>query len=142
MIRAPSTVAFVLLSAVVVGPALTVGQPSAPAPVTGEWLLIESVGEYQRAPVHTDPIEAEVIAGRWTPPQAGDTVLASDGRAHTWTAAQPADDGWLRHDALNGGYACWTIELDQPGTMILDAAGHSLVYVNGEIRAGDTYSTG
>jgi len=142
MIRAPSTVAFVLLSAVVVGPALTVGQPSAPAPVTGEWLLIESVGEYQRAPVHTDPIEAEVIAGRWTPPQAGDTVLASDGRARTWTAAQPADDGWLRHEALNGGYACWTVALDQPGTMILDAAGHGLVYVNGEIGAGDTYSTG
>ncbi len=57
---------------------LTAGQsqPSEPVKeiVLRDWLVIEPVGRYGRSAVHTDAIEAEIVAGRWSPPRAGDTV--------------------------------------------------------------------
>ncbi len=107
-----------------------------------EWLVLPAAGKGGRVPVHTDAVEAEIVAGRWTAPQAGDEVRAPDGTVHKWEAAAPGKDGGLRHKALEGGYACWTVTADEDKTMILAAAGHSLVYVNGEPRVGDPYSTG
>ncbi len=107
----------------------------------GKWLVIERVGTGGRAPVHTDAIEAEIVAGRWSAPRAGDTVRVSDEVVKTWQEATPDDKGLLEHHALRGGYACWTVEADAERVMLLDAAGHSMVYVNGVPRAGDPYST-
>jgi dienelactone hydrolase len=104
--------------------------------LTGRWLVIGPVGRHGRAPVHTDPIEAAVVAGRWTAPQAGDKV-----GEQVWQEALPDDNGWLRHDALRRGYACMTVEADVDRVMILEPAGHSMVYVNGVPRVGDPYKT-
>jgi len=119
----------------------TVGRQPAPAgPV--RWLVLDRVGQYGRAPVHTDPLEADIIAGRWNVPQPGDPVIALDGSVRRWQEATPAADGWLQHEALQGGYACMLIEADAERVMLLDAAGHGLVYVNGVPRAGDPYGAG
>ena len=107
-----------------------------------QWLVIERVGRGGRAPIHTDAIEAELVAGRWSPPKAGDTVRVSEEAEHTWQEAAPDENGWIRHDALRGGYACLTVESYDERVMLLDAAGHSMVYANGEPRVGDTYSAG
>lgn len=109
--------------------------------LTGQWLVLERVGRYGRAPVHTDALEAEIVAGRWKPPQAGDQVRVSEDTVRTWEAATPGDHGWVHHKALDGGYACLTITMDRQRVMLLEPAGHSMVYVNGEPRAGDPYST-
>jgi dienelactone hydrolase len=116
--------------------------PQAGLGLGGQWLLIERVGTRGRVPVHTDPIEAEIVAGRWSAPQAGDTVRVSDEVVKTWQEATPDEEGWLKHEALRGGYACWTVPAESERVMLLDAAGHSMVYVNGVPRAGDPYSTG
>ena len=114
----------------------------AEALAVGDWLVLSPVGKGGRVPVHTDAVEAEIVAGRWTVPQAGDEVRAPDGAVRKWEAAEPGEDGWLRHEVLQGGYACWTVAADADKTLILDAAGHNMVYVNGEPRVGDPYSTG
>jgi pimeloyl-ACP methyl ester carboxylesterase len=40
------------------------------------------------------------------------------------------------------GYAFIQVHADEPEIKILEASGHNLVYVNGELRAGDPYSNG
>jgi pimeloyl-ACP methyl ester carboxylesterase len=116
-------------------------QPEGNVPA-GSWLVIEPVGRGGRVPVHTDALEAQIVAGRWSPPKAGDTVRVSEEVECTWQQVTPDEKGWVQHDALRGGYACLTVESDAERVMLLDAAGHSMVYANGRARAGDPYSTG
>ncbi|MDY7109634.1 MAG: prolyl oligopeptidase family serine peptidase [Planctomycetota bacterium] len=125
-------------------------RPAAPAesePAPDEYtmreaLVIGSVGKYGRRPIHTDAIEAQLVAGTWTAPAAGDVVTLPDGSTETWAEAALGEDGWLKHKALRGGYACWSIDSPQRRVMILDAAGHRMVYVNGTPRGGDVYGNG
>ena len=100
------------------------------------------MGRFRRSAVHTDAVEARIVAGIWTTPGAGDTVVLPDGTERTWTEATAGDDGWLTHEAFRGGYASWTVRFESDRVMILHARGHSMVYVNGEPRAGDPYNYG
>lgn len=106
-----------------------------------DYLVIEPVGRGGRSPVHTDAIEATIVDGSWRTPQAGDAVRV--GRIpRIWQSASAGEDGWLAADALRGGYALATIDRDVAGPAILEARGHSMVYVNGAPRPGDPYANG
>lgn len=120
------------------GPALGAGD-SLPL---HEFLVLGAVGRYGRSAVHTDAVEALIVAGRWTAPRAGDTVTLPDGSSRSWERATAGPDGWLNHRALRGGYAWTQVESEAPRPMLLEATGHNLVYVNGEPRMGDPYQTG
>jgi dienelactone hydrolase len=109
--------------------------------VLGDCLVLPPVGVSGRSAVHRDAVEAEIVAGRWKAPRAGDKVTLPDGRDRAWEAAR-AKDGALDHTALRGGYLYWKVEADADRVMLLEAAGHSMVYVNGEPRAGDPYQYG
>src|SRR5262249_12914406 len=50
--------------------------------------------------------------------------------------------GSFAHTALRGGYAYFAVPADEEQVVILEASGHGMVYVNGEPRVGDPYSTG
>jgi predicted esterase len=95
-----------------------------------------------RSAVHRDPLEAQIVAGKWTPPRAGDKVLLPDGSGRTWETLKAGDDGTFRHASLNGGYAYLAVPADRDQVMILEASSDALVYVNGEPRAGDFYQHG
>ena len=110
--------------------------------VVRDWLVIEPVGRYRRSAIHVDAIEAEIVAGRWSTPRAGQTVTSADGTVCTWQTAAAEEDGRLKHEALRRGYAFTTVDLDTGRIMLLEASGHSVVYVNGELRTGDPYRTG
>jgi pimeloyl-ACP methyl ester carboxylesterase len=116
--------------------------PEHTEPRNWDWLVIEPVGRGGRVPIHTDAIEAEIVAGRWSPPNAGDNVCVSAEVERTWQEVTPGEKGWIKHKALRGGYACLSVESDDERIMLLDASGHEMVYVNGEPRVGDTYGTG
>ena len=106
-----------------------------------DYLVIEPVGRGGRSPVHTDAIEATIVDGSWRTPEPGDAVRV--GRVpRIWQSASAGEDGWLTDDALRGGYAVATIERDAAGPAILEARGHSMVYVNGAPRPGDPYANG
>lgn len=107
-----------------------------------EALVIGRVGRYGRRPIHLDAVEGRLVAGAWTAPQAGDAVTLPDGSTQTWVEAAAGENGWIEHGALRGGYACWSIDSPQRRVMILDAAGHRMVYVNGTPRGGDVYGNG
>jgi poly(3-hydroxybutyrate) depolymerase len=108
-----------------------------------ECLVLPPVGRGGRFPLRTDPVEAALVAGAWTPPKAGDEVKRADGSVAKWSPLAADKDGVFSAQALAGGYAHVTVRVDAERVMILDAQGHSEVTVNGaEPRGGDPYSAG
>jgi pimeloyl-ACP methyl ester carboxylesterase len=107
-----------------------------------EGLVIPPVGRYGRSPVHADALESQIVAGKWAPPKAGDTVKLPDGSMRRWESAQAAKDGAITHQALAGGYAFFAVPSDEKRVMLLEASGHVTVYVNGEPHTGDLYQHG
>jgi hypothetical protein len=82
------------------------------------------------------------VNGNWRAPKAGEAVASPDGSTQTWTNSVANADGWFEGPAMRGGHAFVTYESAAPRIMILEAAGHNSVYVNGEPRAGDLYQYG
>src|SRR5262245_34812504 len=120
------------------------GAATAPAAeiVIRDFLVIEAVGKAGRSPIHTDAIEARIVAGERIEAREGDSVPMPDGSSKTWQVAKAGMDGTLEHAALRGGYAFARVDVDTDDVWLLEAAGHNLVYVNGELRTGDPYSLG
>lgn len=86
----------------------------------------------------TDPVRAAVQSGKWLPPKAGDKV--SGERERTWTAVKMKNGSPDSPTAT--GYVYAAIESADDRVAILEAAGHGMVFVNGEPRMGDIYRTG
>ena len=110
--------------------------------VLRDGLALPPVGRYGRGPVHTDALEALIVAGNWRYPKEGDGVALPDGGTAKWAPLHANKDGGFSGPALRGGYAAFQVESSKPGVRLLEAAGHNMVYVNGEPRVGDVYSTG
>jgi predicted esterase len=107
-----------------------------------EGLVIPSVGSFGRSPIHPDALEALRVAGTWTPPRAGELVKLPDGSARKWEAITANKDGAFTQPALRGGYAYFAVPAEEAGVMLLEAGGHTMVYVNGLPRGGDPYDYG
>lgn len=117
--------------------------PQAPAAILpGECLVLAPVFRGTRSFVFTDPVEYQYAKGTLKPPEAGDAVTGPDGKEVKWEAVQGNDKGEVRHASLSGGYLWWTVKSEAEQTRVLVAQGHIGVYVNGEPRFGDPYSTG
>ncbi|MBI1840963.1 MAG: prolyl oligopeptidase family serine peptidase [Verrucomicrobia bacterium] len=118
--------------------------PAAGAPeiVLRDGLVLPAGGRAGRSAFRVDPIEARIIQGDWAPPRAGDSVHWGATVDKTWTAAQANADGWFTNSALRGGYAHLSHTAASNEIVLLLAAGHSMVYVNGEPHAGDVYEYG
>ncbi len=117
------------------------GEP-AESLLPGECLVLPPVGRYGRTPVHADALEERLVAGRWTTPRAGEEVALPGAKSLKWEPLKAGANGTFAHSALRGGYACFTVVSEGDRVALLEAAGHGMVYVNGEPRAGDPYQTG
>ncbi len=115
---------------------LSVSQPV----VLRDALVIKSLGRAGRSAVHTDALESQIIHGQWQRPAAGEGVIATDGREEVWELARADKEGWFEGSALHGGYLYWPLNSTNQQVALLEAAGHNLAYVNGEIRVGDPYA--
>ncbi len=112
--------------------------PVAPA----ECLVLAPVGQYGRAPVYRDLLQAQIVAGQWKAPHAGDAITLPNGSVRKWEVLKTNKDGVFTHAALRGGYAYLAVPAEKDCVVILEAAGHGMVYVNGTPRPGDPYQTG
>jgi pimeloyl-ACP methyl ester carboxylesterase len=104
--------------------------------------LAISTARARRAAVDIDPIAAQVLTGKWAMPRPGDSVTFPGGQAKKWEPVKTGADGWFSGGALRGGYLATSFAAQEASVMMLEAAGHGMVYVDGEPRAGDLYSTG
>lgn len=121
---------------------LTPAQPEQDSIALTEALIIAPVGQYGRAPLHLDAIEAAMLDGTWQPPTDGATMHSVDGTERTWKLMQADENGWFNERELRGGYAFWNVTQPHDTIMILTAQGPSATNVNGEWRVGDVYQTG
>jgi poly(3-hydroxybutyrate) depolymerase len=87
----------------------------------------------RRSAVHVDPVEHLLITGKWKAP--------TDGK-EGWTKASANAQAEFRGGPIAGGYLYTTVDVPNAKVMLLEASGHTLVYVNGVPRAGDPYSYG
>lgn len=111
--------------------------------VLREALVLDPVGRAGRNTLFTDALEADLVAGRWRPPQAGDTVKsARDSTELIWTHATANSEGWFTNRAMRGGWAYFPLPVPESRVILLNAAGHAMAYLNGEPRAGDIYGYG
>ncbi|MCC6444533.1 MAG: prolyl oligopeptidase family serine peptidase [Armatimonadetes bacterium] len=105
-------------------------------------LVIRPVGYHGRVALHSDALEAQMVAGRWAAPKAGDALALPDGATRAWEEAEAGRDGWFESRALQGGYAYLSLESSIRRVALLEALGHNMAYVNGEPRGGDMYAYG
>jgi pimeloyl-ACP methyl ester carboxylesterase len=107
-----------------------------------EGLALPAVGRQGRTPIHQDALAAEMVAGTWTRPKVGAVIKLPGGETRKWQTIKADKGGNFSGSALAGGYVYFAVPSVRDQVMILEAAGHSTVYVNGEPRAGDPYSHG
>lgn len=99
-------------------------------------------GRMARVPFRIDPVEARIVQGTWNLPRAGDVLALPGGTNGVWETVAAKADGDFEHPALRGGYVSVPFFSDRERILLLQAAGHQMVYVNGEPRAGDIYRNG
>lgn len=95
-----------------------------------------------RRSIQTDEVQHILNSTPAASFRAGDSLTLTDGSKVTWTEITANPQGQFRHSHLSGGWAFAEVSSDREKVMILEAAGHSAVYVNGEPRGGDPYSYG
>src|SRR3954471_24560989 len=137
----------VTLVVAVVSAMLTCAAPAQTRPgdiLTDHCLVISPIGAGGRSPTFTDPIEAQIVAGTFKVPKESDELPRTDrpGAPLVWKKLTAKEPGVFEGDSLGRGYAFVEVDCDSERVMILHAQGHSMVYVNGEPRAGDPYSYG
>ncbi len=139
-VRIASAIGITLLTATHVPAAETSAGPSE-IPLK-DVLVIRSVSRPTRSVVHVDAVEARLVSGQWQAPRPGDTLPIPSAAEQRWETATANEQGVLSGSAARGGYVYWPVPSDRDQIMLLQAAGSSCVYVNGEIRAGDSYGHG
>ncbi|MBS1723189.1 MAG: prolyl oligopeptidase family serine peptidase [Armatimonadetes bacterium] len=105
-------------------------------------LVVGPVAQGGRTPCPVDPIAYQMVTGDFKAPTQGDKLLLPSGTERTWKPAKAGADGWVSDGAFSGGYAFASFKSASERVAILEAAGHTMVYVNGEPRGGDPYGFG
>ena len=115
---------------------------SAPLPVTiAEGLILPLGGRgggHAEFPV--DFVAAQISDGSWKAPHEGDVLTLPGGSSRTWQKSPAGTNGWFTGRGLGGGYLFYSFHADADQGALLEAAGHEMVYVNGEPRVGDIYA--
>ena len=109
-----SWITIVLVSAALTCSHAQTTPPPAADIVPKECLVISQVVQAGRSAIHRDAVEARIVAGTWKTPVAGETLTLPSGAAQTWTLLTAEKDGAFRGRGLNNGYACFTVNVDEP----------------------------
>jgi len=122
---------------------LLVPKPVAPAQalVPDELLVVSPVGTGGRIPVNLDAIAHQMATATFREPTAGTVVTLPNRPSATWKVLRPTEPGTFSDRALAGA-AYWGYQSPRARVAMLEAAGHGMVYVNGEPRSGDIYDAG
>jgi dienelactone hydrolase len=116
--------------------------PAAPdARPVKELIVLAPVGRALRGPFQADPVAALMARGVPPRPQTGTVQAVGGGRTRTWTRLV-SESGAFADPALNNGWAYARLTHERPGVYLLDAAGHTAAWVDGDPRVGDVYGLG
>src|SRR5438067_20650 len=102
VVRATLCLALILFALVL--PNFAAGEPPDVLPtIPTEALVLRPVGGGGRSPFLRDALVAQIVAGKWAAPNAGDSVDVPDGGSRKWEKVEVAKDGaFPQLTALNG----------------------------------------
>ena len=89
-----------------------------------------------------DPVQGLMVRGQFRLPVLGERVAGEGTNNAIWERVLANTNGWFEHAVMRGGYFVAPVVVASERSMILEAQGHTMVYVNGEPRAGDVYLYG
>jgi len=122
-----------------VAPALVLAADAQELALT-KGLAVGLIGQYGRFAVTSDLLAWQMATGAMAEPKAGVVVgKSAKGEDLAWAAVEANKEGWIENRALAGGYLHIIVESEKPRTMILDAAGFYVAWINGEPRGGEKY---
>jgi dienelactone hydrolase len=103
-------------------------------------LAVGLVGQYGRYAVPSDLLAWQMATGEMATPAEGLVVGKNDrGQEQSWKAVEANAEGFVQDRALSGGYLHVVVDSARARTMVLDATGFYVVWVNGEPRGGEKY---
>jgi dienelactone hydrolase len=103
-------------------------------------LAVGLIGSYGRSAVSSDLLAWQIATGTMAAPREGLAFGSNDkGQEQSWTAVEAGAEGWIENRALSGGYLHIVVNSARPRTMILEATGYYVAWINGEPRGGEKY---
>lgn len=98
------------------------------------------IGLYGRSAVASDLLAWQMATGAIVAPREGLVIgKNAKGEDQAWTPVVANKDGWIEDKALAGGYLDIVVDSARPRTMILEATGFYVAWINGEPRGGEKY---
>lgn len=89
-----------------------------------------------------DPVAGRLASGQWQRPEPGVAVELPDGEIRRWESIEADEAGWFRGRMLLASYVSAVVDVPEAGVYVLEAQGHSAVFVNGVPRGGNPYGYG
>ncbi len=107
-----------------------------------EGLAVEGVGRSGRRAINVDGVQAMIVEGTLGAVKEGNRVPLPRGMEgeRAWKSVKADDKGTFPGE--RAGWVLCTVASEAERVMVLEARGHMMVYMNGEPRMGDPYSTG
>jgi len=103
-------------------------------------LVVGLIGQYGRYAVPSDLLAWQMSGGTMAEPRAGAVVGKNPkGEDLAWAAVEAGKEGWIESRSFAGGYLYIVVDSAKPRTMILDATGFYVAWINGEPRGGEKY---
>ncbi len=103
-------------------------------------LAVGLIGSYGRSAVPSDLLAWQLAQGTMPEPKTGLAVGKSvKGEDMAWAAVEAGKDGVIESRALAGGYLFMVVNSETARTMIFDATGFYVAWINREPRGGEKY---
>jgi dienelactone hydrolase len=103
-------------------------------------LAVGLIGSYGRSAVAADLLAWQLAQGTMAEPKEGLVIgQNAKGEDQAWVPVEANKDGWIENRALSGGYLFVVVNAEEARTMILDATGFYVAWVNWELRGGEKY---
>jgi poly(3-hydroxybutyrate) depolymerase len=84
-------------------------------------------------------IEADLASGHWKVPVEGQIVTFPDEENLPWRTVVVDSTGWFTDTVLSRCYVYCNVEMEGNASLLLEAMGDEMVYVNGAPRSGNPY---
>src|SRR5512143_1917699 len=95
-------------------------------------LAVGLLGAVGRTAAPSDFLAWQLATGAFREPREGGTMGPDDrNRTQAWSRVEAGADGWIQNRALSGGYLYTVVNSERARTMILDASGYYVAWING-----------
>jgi len=104
-----------------------------------EGLLINIERPAADQTISPDPIKAIVETGEWENPSENEELKFGDKVVGVWKSIKANENGWFEGDDFVNSYAYFNYNAEKDMTILFEAMGNTMAYVNGVAHSGNPY---